>query len=284
MPFKHRILASFYKPYNIYFRFISFIYKRNKSKLRVLVYHDISPDELSKFVRQLTWLKKSWNFITPEEFEQHKKGKLLLPGNNILLTFDDGFYSNYLVAKSVLNELNIKALFFIVSDFVSIKNIDESRKFIKEHLKVDFDFSEAPTSFRNMSWENALELIELGHTIGAHTKTHAKLSTLSMMDELTEEIINSANFLEFKLNTKIRNFAFTFGDKSSINQTSLNIAKKRFDFVFTSLRGNNVYVLNDKIVCRDTIKPTDPLNLLGMFLIGSVDFLYKNIVDRICLR
>ena len=254
------------------------------SNVRVLDYHDILFDEFSDFEKQLRWLKRSWNFITPEEFQEYKKGNLSLTGNHILLTFDDGFYSNFLIAKSVLNELDIKALFFIVSDFVMISDIEESQEFIKKNLQIDFDHSDSAKIYKNMSGDNAAELIKLGHTIGAHTKTHAKLTRLKTLDDLTEEIVKSANLMEWKLNIKIHNFAFTFGDRSSINLMSLNLAKERFDCVFTSLRGNNANIRRDQIVCRDTIKPKDSLNLLGMFLVCSVDFLYKKTVDRIGLK
>ena len=48
-------------------------------------------------------------------------------GDNLMITFDDGFFSNRDIAEKILNPMGIQALFFVVSDFVNIDDHDEAK-------------------------------------------------------------------------------------------------------------------------------------------------------------
>ena len=96
------------------------------SRLRVLVLHDIPPNQELVLKKQLQELQKKWNIVSPEKFEKMISGIEPIQDNNLLITFDDGLISNRIVAEKVLNPLGIKAIFFVVTDFVDIKNVDDS--------------------------------------------------------------------------------------------------------------------------------------------------------------
>ena len=49
---------------------------------------------------------------------------------------------------------------------------------------------------RNMQYKDLRYLIKKGHTIGAHSKTHANLNKIREKKKLNDEIINSAKILE----------------------------------------------------------------------------------------
>ena len=121
-----------------FLRFISFvksnIFSNKNGRLRILIFHDIPPEDESAFSNLLIWLSKRWNFITPNEFEKIIKGESPNQGDNLLLTFDDGFRSSFTVAEKYLNPMNIKALFFVVSDFISINDPIKSKKFISDNM------------------------------------------------------------------------------------------------------------------------------------------------------
>ena len=105
----HNILVPFEKIIIILINIFSFL--KNKNIVRVLVYHNIENQYASKFNDQLKKLKKNWKFINVKDFENHINEKKILKGKNLLLTFDDGFKSNFYVAKKILKKLNIKAVF-----------------------------------------------------------------------------------------------------------------------------------------------------------------------------
>ena len=114
-------LILYFEKLILFFSKILSLFKK-KTCIRILVYHDIEDKNFILLFNQLKYLRKNWNFITPTEFENHLNNKRKLNGKNLLITVDDGFKSNYFVAKKILNKLNIKGIFFVPSDFVQIKS------------------------------------------------------------------------------------------------------------------------------------------------------------------
>jgi peptidoglycan/xylan/chitin deacetylase (PgdA/CDA1 family) len=75
----------------------------------------------------------------------------------VILTFDDGWKSQYQNAKPILDKYGYKGTFFIVCNYVGK---DDTR----------------------MNWEDVTSLIREGHDIQAHTMNHKNLSKLSAYD------------------------------------------------------------------------------------------------------
>jgi peptidoglycan/xylan/chitin deacetylase (PgdA/CDA1 family) len=94
----------------------------------VIMYHGVSeqPSPYNKrhtlkkdFIKHLIFLKKNCNILTLNQFfnKEFKKNKI-----NIAITFDDGYWNNYSVAKPILEELKVPATFFVTG----INNTDEN--------------------------------------------------------------------------------------------------------------------------------------------------------------
>lgn len=90
-----------------------------------------------------------------------------------------------------------------------------------------------------MTWADLEALLEQGHTIGAHTRTHARLSATKTSAELYDEIVVAGNTIAARLGIGVRHFAYTFGDLASITREALEIAARRYSFVHSGIRGNN---------------------------------------------
>ena len=249
--------------------------------LRILLYHDIEPFFYAQFEKQLRFLLKTHRFISPEEFALYFEGKLPLTGKNLLLTFDDGFYSNRIVAERILGPLGIKALFFVISDFVELENLQEAKKFIAEKIQPGRDIYTIPDELYNMSWQDLQVLLHQGHTIGAHTKSHVQLSKVKSEEELEREIITSARFVERKLGIVINDFAFPYGNIQSITPLALSVARKKFSRIYSGLRGNNIGVSINDIIRREATATSDSLLHLYSFINGGVDFKYSSDINQI---
>jgi peptidoglycan/xylan/chitin deacetylase (PgdA/CDA1 family) len=192
----------------------------------------------------------------------------------LLLTFDDGFASHRRVAEQVLKPMGIRALFFAVSDFVAVVDRDDAREFIARNIYPGLRAADLPTHWFNMGWSDLEALLEQGHSIGGHTGTHARLSQIDMETELEREIVDSANTLARHLGTAIDHFAYTFGDARSFSPGALAVARRRFRFIYSGLRGDNARVESPWTLRRDAASPQDPLALLGAYLEGVADFHY----------
>ncbi len=134
-----------------------------------------------------------------------------------------------------------------------------------------------------MQWNDLEALIEQGHTIGCHTKKHASLSNCRSEEELEGEIIVSADRLMGKLGCNIEHFAYSFGGIDSFSQEALAVAKRRFRFIYSGIRGDNVKVCSPFAIRRDSaayMRRSDNeyalfnKNLLDAFLGGTADFHY----------
>jgi peptidoglycan/xylan/chitin deacetylase (PgdA/CDA1 family) len=268
---KHKILAASF-PALIALNKTKSLFTRGKPQLRVLIYHGIAPDQDQCFQRQLEEISKRWQFVDAEAFSLMLSGEIPIERNSLLLTFDDGFISCRHVAETVLKRLDIKALFFIVSEFVS-KTEDDWRTFVAQNINPHMQPQNVPGYCRNMSLEDLNYLLERGHTIGGHTATHVKLSQLSGR-ELEKEIIDSADNLERLLGIKVHHFAYTFGNLASFSPEALAIARRRFKYIYTGIRGNNSASTQPWGIFRDSIKPQDSNFLTGAFLEGGADMLY----------
>lgn len=275
MRLHHHILGFGYP----FFRVVRSVEKlfgyARRDRLRVLLYHDVAADQLDSFARQLRWLQRRWRIISPTLFTKMMSGEEPIVGQNVLLSFDDGFISNRAVAEEVLDPMNIRALFFVVSDFAVIEDRKDASNFISSKIYPNIDRADLPNNWSNMRLADLEILLENGHVVGGHTKTHSRLSVLTAKEDLEREICGSAEDLERLLNVRVEHFAYPFGDLVSISPAALEIASKRFRFVYSGLRGDNTLSVSPHAIRRDAVTACDNTFLLGSFLEGGADFHYK---------
>ena len=252
---------------NFIFILFNFLKIKEKCNFRILMFHNIEKKNFQLLENNLKTLKKNYNFINPNVL---KKSDLPEGKNNLLLTFDDGFKSNYVFAKNVLKKLKIKGVFFIVSDLINsnnyknkliIKNIFPEKKLLNS------------SEFNTMSWKDVKKLEKMGHIIGSHTKSHLRLSDIKSLPNLRNQIIAPINVFKKNKIKKPIFFAYSFGDFSSFNKKCFNIAKSKYKFIFSGIRGDNIKP--KKMMYRDNIEDNYSLNTINFFLRGYSDFLYK---------
>lgn len=284
MSLHHQILATSYYPIKLTKALGCSLGLASPDQLRVLLYHDVAPSDQANFAAQLRWLKRSWNFVNAEEFAAMISGQAPIKGRNLLLAFDDGFASNRVVAEEILNPMKIQAIFFVVSDFVDLTDPVLAKQFIAQNICPGTKAEELPSHWRNLGWNDLEALLQQGHCIGAHTRTHARLCNLENELDLEREIISSADMLEKRLGVPIEHFAYTFGDLASFSAQALDVARRRFPFIYSGLRGDNGSGVEPYAIRRDSAAFQDEFSnygifsnhLLGAFLEGVADFKYAN--------
>ena len=121
--FNHKKLIKYSKVILLFSRLYNFLNFFKNSQIRILIYHHIEKHHYHKFNKQVRLLKKNWNFVTPKEFEEHLSGIKKLKGKNILFTFDDGFKSNLIVEKKILNKFGIKAIFLYQATLLALLHL-----------------------------------------------------------------------------------------------------------------------------------------------------------------
>lgn len=268
-----KIISLIY-PFAYFYKY--YLKRCPRKSLRVLLLHDVAPERLYLLKEYLIWISKFYTFIAPEDFELLMNNKKEIDRNYILLTFDDGFKSNYEIAVDILASLNIKAIFFIVPGLVSCKNKKESVDFISSKIYPQLPLEQMPSHYDAMSWDQINELIKMGHTIGCHSQSHARLSKVKSSSDLIREIRDSADIIEKMLKIKVKHFAYPFGDINSFNKKCLQVAMERYEFIHTGIRGDNSIFSSSLSIWRDSLSLNENIWFSGLFLEGFLDILYKD--------
>ncbi len=73
-----------------------------------------------------TLARDGFTFISLETLQRAMEGELLLPKNPIVITFDDGYQSQYDIAYPLLKRYRICADLFVVTDWVGKMTVDNS--------------------------------------------------------------------------------------------------------------------------------------------------------------
>ncbi|MBD3843814.1 MAG: polysaccharide deacetylase family protein, partial [Campylobacterales bacterium] len=167
---------------------------------RILMYHMIRehidgkkfnslrvfPDMFEKQIKYLS--ENGWHSFTMREAIANRDK---LPEKSVVITFDDGYRDNLTNAFPILKKYNFKATIYLVNDrhdrdWSGYRKIKNEGAGLKDEPKLSDD--------------DVRELIKSGLIeIGAHTVTHANLSTLGNNDSYNE-ICKSKELIEKEFN------------------------------------------------------------------------------------
>ncbi len=179
----------------------------------ILTYHQVRPitevdDERYRrfittpleFERQMQFIKEEgYNVIPLSDVVAHLKSSKPLEGKNIAITFDDGYKSQHTFAFPILQKFGYTGTFFIYTN--AIDKLSAS-----------------------MTWDEIIDLDSHGMSIGAHTRSHAMLTTISDKSILHDEIEGSKEDIQAHLKKNIDLFAYPFGAQDELIKTEVEQA------------------------------------------------------------
>lgn len=223
---------------NIYFAADSKTNTKEDVIIPVLMYHNIAEEypEGSEGAN-----------ITPKLFEEHMQGILdkgytpifvadyydsvqngtPLPQNPIIVTFDDGYLSNYEIAFPILKRLNIPATIFIVTSTVGAKAED------------------GMVSTSHFTWEQAKEMQKSGIIdIHSHSHTHKNMTQISPA-QLQEELRLSKYLIERNLEKSCFVFSYPFGGYNETTSSLASFAGYRMQILVNYAESGQDYLANN---------------------------------------
>lgn len=220
-------------------------------KLAVLMYHHISDEKNNdmivteeKFERDIKFLKENgYEAVSLKEVKAYIDGKGDLPEKSIIITFDDGYLSNYEIAYPILKENNFKAQIFPVGILFGADKYKNTDIEIYPH----FSFLQA----KEMIDSN---IIEIGsHTYDFHQSEEiegetARYGAFKLEEESEREFLDLfykdndlfQNQMEIYLNKKAKNFAYPLGIYTDLTAYGLN--KMGYEMTFISEPGLNTLI------------------------------------------
>jgi len=175
-------------------------------------------------------LSSGYKFINYAEFKDILFGRKKTNKNNVLLTFDDGYFDNFKFVFPILKELSIPAVCFLITDTVSdIKRYEEVN--FKKHN--DIDYQKDSDHFLNLDEIRQMQssgLVEFD----SHTATHYSCKSDDEV-RLREEFSRSLAKMK-ELFPQKNEFGFCW-PKGHFNELSQKIVKEYFDFAFSVIDG-----------------------------------------------
>src|SRR5215204_1765827 len=73
------------------------------------------------FVRQMDYVAQRYHVISGAELADCVKKHRKLPPHAAMITFDDGYYDNYLISYPILKARNMPAIIFLATDYIGAK-------------------------------------------------------------------------------------------------------------------------------------------------------------------
>lgn len=238
------------------------------SKVPVLMYHHILPDEkntvfydnawtisTANFAQQMAYLSAN-GFYTPtlDELENFLFNGHLLPLNSVQIQFDDGYYSNFVYAYPILLQHGLRAVIFPITRY--------SEK---------YGDVQSPMDYNCLTYASAKTLRSRPHVFETASHTHnlhdtAWLSQRTMLVEAPRELIISDTLRSFEFVSNTRAFAYPQGQ---FNDTVIEALREAgITMAFTTRRGY--------------VSPTSDPFRLDRFTIFRETCMYRfrNIVNR----
>ena len=193
--------------------------KNEKSdvKIPILLYHDFvtivpdsdpdnfnyinTPQSFEENIKVL--IENGYTFISFQELNDANNGKIELPTKPILITMDDGYYSNYEYIYHILQKYSVKASIFVVTDKIG-KEV-EGKKYL--------------------SWEQCLEMQNSGLVeIFSHSKRHVFYDKFPAR-VVRDDVVESYEIIEKNLGKKdLKVFAYPYGayTKETVRALKMN--------------------------------------------------------------
>ena len=232
--------------------------KKEDIKIPILLYHDFvttvpnsDPDNFNyintpeSFEENLkTLLENNYTIISMKELADANNGKAKLPNKPIVITFDDGYYSNYEYIYPIIKKYNVKVSIFIITDKIG-QEID---------------------GIRYLGWNECLEMQNSSLVeIFSHSKRHVFYDKLPVR-QIRDDVEESYNQIEKHLGKQdLKVFAYPYG--AYTKETVKALKNNGIDYQLYDIGINNFKNLNKHFIRRINI----PCEMTGKEIISGIE-------------
>jgi hypothetical protein len=165
----------------------------------------------AEFRMWCTFFKDHFNVVRLEDFVGRLRQGAPI-GDQLCITFDDGYLDNYTAAAPELSRQDLPATFFVATDFIGSST-------------VPWWDAKLPIRPEWMSWDHVRELRAAGFEIGAHTMNHVHMGQVAEA-EAEREVLGSRARLEAELGEPPEHFAYPYGSRGHINAANHRVIRR----------------------------------------------------------
>ncbi len=171
----------------------------------VLCYHRLEGSKLGAmsmdppaFEQQMQQIKDAGiSVISMQDFLAWRHGEKSIPPKCAVITFDDGYVSNFEVALPILKKFGYPFTMYIYTKFVN-------------------------SGGKSVTWQQLEELRDAGVDIGSHSITHSDLRSKNKRSQeeyeafLRAELVESKSIIEQKLGIRVATHAYPYGNHNEV--------------------------------------------------------------------
>jgi len=221
----------------------------------ILYYHSIKQNDKDRFIKQLNYIERYFKVIKADGNDQLEPNK-----RYIIITFDDGYQNLLHNAIPELKKRNFHSTIFIQTAYIGLKPGWDVRDDWKDNDELV------------MTEEHIKNTYKQNTSIGSHTKTHARITSLTD-DKILDEMVESKATLERILESEVTLFSFPYG---SFDKRSINIAKEAgYKRIFTT-EPTIETDLTSFVLGRITVNPADWMIEFMVKLAGGYSWFKNN--------
>jgi hypothetical protein len=226
---------------------------------------------MKRFQRIVEWCRSRFAMATPTDAEEIAAGRWPHTTDRILVTFDDGWESNFEAARWLAG-IGVSAIFFVVPSLIG-READEYLRFHAQNHLIPVVPAGSPGA-RGLSQAQLREMRAMGHRIGAHNFAHRDLGLLHALPDIRYEIENALDSMSEILGGPCDDFAVAFGmphnlsDEAIVHLKGLQARGLR---IYSCHRGLNVPGKTPSFLLRHACEPFHPMNFTRICVEGGGD-------------
>jgi peptidoglycan/xylan/chitin deacetylase (PgdA/CDA1 family) len=249
----------------------------------VLCYHRVLPQATGarrlpnyavtpeQFAEQMAVLvADGFTSLTLAEFREIARGRREPPERAVLITFDDGYADNYLVAWPIAQKFGLKINLFVCTGLVAEESVPA---FEKPSDCEQISREEFPEFWQPLSWKQISEMTSAGVGLGFHSHNHKNIARMPASD-LVADINRGASLLQSQLALQANAFAFPYGHYGSYSNDTIALLQQRgFEMLFTTELGRTPLERSTGVFSRIVVHTEDDTGTFRRKLHGGYDWI-----------
>lgn len=217
---------------------------RFRPHLPILSYHRVLPDfpagsspsavvSPEAFENQLKYLVRAgYTALSLESFKSIIENPAGAPPRPVLITFDDGYADNYLLALEIAARHGATLNFFLPTGIIGQPQWPYPRS--QRTPQEEWHMRRHPQLWRPLTWDEARAMRQAGAHLGCHGYLHQRLSRLGGTG-LDGEIAASAAAFAEHLGERPRHFSIPWGDPDAFGEEALDRLREHgFECIYTT--------------------------------------------------
>ena len=237
--------------------------------LRIVTFHETPPEQLERLRRIVDWCRTRFPMASPADVDGLVAGRWRTGPDRVLLTFDDGYESNFDVTTQIGADNALKIADEAIGQVSKLRaNLGA---FQKNTLQSTIQYLGVGVENLQASTSQIREMAAMGHRIAAHNFAHRDLGLLRDQAAIRYEVSNAVEKVGELTGSPCNDFAIAFGQPDNVSEEAAAYLLEHCPRVYSCHRGLNVPGKTPRFLLRHACEPHHPLAFTRICLEGGAD-------------